>query len=190
MKIVGVGAAPGMLTEEAIREIKRAKVIYGSKRAIEIASHWIRCETREIDFKRLDEIPDEAVVLSTGDPMLSGLGTHLKGEVIPGISSLQLACARLGIDLTSITAVTTHGRDLEGSKKRILDELGRGRRLFILPDPGRFGSVEISEMLLEAGYELPVVVLENLGYENERIQYGSTRDPPEPDTPLYVVILG
>ncbi|RJS71581.1 MAG: cobalt-precorrin-7 (C(5))-methyltransferase, partial [Candidatus Syntrophoarchaeum sp. WYZ-LMO15] len=39
MKIVGVGAAPGMLTEEAIREIKRAKVIYGSKRAIEIASH-------------------------------------------------------------------------------------------------------------------------------------------------------
>ena len=190
MKIVGVGVSEGMLTEEAIRAIDGAAVIYGSKRAIEIASSYIKCETHEIDFKHLDEIPDDAVVLSTGDPMLSGLGTLLKGEVIPGISSLQLACSRLKIDLTSITAITAHGRDLEGSKKRILDEAGRGRYLFILPDPKRFGSIEISKILLEAGYELPVVVLENLGYENEKIRYGSTQNPPEPETMLYVMILG
>jgi cobalt-precorrin-7 (C5)-methyltransferase len=189
MKIVGVGPAPGMLTEEAICAIKHAKMIYGSKRAIEIASNYLKCETHELDFKRLDEIPDEAVVLSTGDPMLSGLGTRLKGEVIPGISSLQLACTRLRVDLTSITAITAHGRDIEGSKRRILDEIRRNRHLFILPDPGKLGSAEISSMLLKAGYELPLVVLENLGYENETIKDGSTRNPPEPETMLYVMVV-
>ncbi|HHI30843.1 MAG TPA: cobalt-precorrin-7 (C(5))-methyltransferase, partial [Candidatus Methanoperedenaceae archaeon] len=86
MKIVGVGVSKGMLTEEATSVIKSAKVIFGSKRAIAIASPYIKSETHEIDFKHLDEIPDDAVVLSTGDPMLSGLGALLDGEIIPGIS--------------------------------------------------------------------------------------------------------
>jgi precorrin-6B methylase 1 len=30
MKIIGVGCGPGMLTEQAIREISRATIIYGS----------------------------------------------------------------------------------------------------------------------------------------------------------------
>jgi len=190
MKIIGVGVSKGMLTEEAISAIKSARIIYGSKRAIAIASFHIQSETHEIDFKHLDEIPDDAVILSTGDPMLSGLGTLLEGEVIPGISSLQLACARLKIDLTSITAITAHGRDIEESKRIILDKIMRKRRLFILPDPKRFGSVEIAEMLLKAGYELPAIVLENLGYENERIIHGTTKNPPEPETLLYVMVIG
>ena len=37
MKIVGVGCGPGMLTEQAIREISRASLIYGSDRAIDLA---------------------------------------------------------------------------------------------------------------------------------------------------------
>ena len=189
MKIVGVGASNKMLTEEAISAIKSAPVIYGSKRAITIASSHIQSETHEIDFKHLDEIPDDAVVLSTGDPMLSGLGTLLKGEVIPGISSLQLACARLKIDLTSITPITAHGRDIEESKRIILDEITRKKQLFILPDPKKFGPIEISETLLKAGYERPITVLENLGYENERIIHGTTKNPPEPKTPLYVIVV-
>ncbi|HQA81471.1 MAG TPA: cobalt-precorrin-7 (C(5))-methyltransferase, partial [Methanoregulaceae archaeon] len=34
MKVVGVGCGPGMLTEQAIRAISDATIIFGSKRAI------------------------------------------------------------------------------------------------------------------------------------------------------------
>jgi cobalt-precorrin-7 (C5)-methyltransferase len=192
MKIVGVGAAPGLLTEEAIKAIRAAKMIYGSKRAIEIASHYIKdgTETHEIDFKEMKRIPEEAVVLSTGDPMLSGLGV-LEGEVIPGISSLQLACARLKIDLTSLSIITAHGRDIEKSKELIIDEIKSkgGKKIFILPDP-KFGAPEIGEFLYDAGHDLPMAILENLGYENERILIGKTSNPPTADSNLYVIVVG
>lgn len=41
MKIVGVGCGPGMLTEEAISAIESADLIYGSERALELASAHI-----------------------------------------------------------------------------------------------------------------------------------------------------
>jgi len=93
MKIIGVGCGPGMLTEQAIREVSRATLIFGSDRAIKLATPYIpaNCVVRTIDdFKNLSSIGGDAVILSTGDPMLAGLG-YLSGEVIPGISSLQVA---------------------------------------------------------------------------------------------------
>ena len=37
MIVVGVGVGPGMLTEEGIEAIRKASVVYGAKRALEIA---------------------------------------------------------------------------------------------------------------------------------------------------------
>jgi len=47
------------------------------------------------DYKRISELPDGAVVLSTGDPMLSGLGRFAKAgdAIVPGISSMQVVSA-------------------------------------------------------------------------------------------------
>ncbi|HQI55074.1 MAG TPA: SAM-dependent methyltransferase, partial [Methanothrix soehngenii] len=112
MIIVGVGIGPGMMTQEAGEAIGRARLIYGSKRSIDLAREYIDpdCIVREIeDYKRLSSLPEEAVVLSTGDPMLSGLG-YLPGRVIPGISSLQVACARLKISELDVVPITVHGR--------------------------------------------------------------------------------
>jgi len=41
MKIVGVGAGPGMLTQEAARAIRMARLIYGSTRAIDLVREEI-----------------------------------------------------------------------------------------------------------------------------------------------------
>src|SRR5512137_1198705 len=115
MIIVGVGAGPQMLTEQAARAVARARLIYGSKRSIDLVRRHIDadCAVRIIeDYKMLHHLPDDAVVLSTGDPMLSGLG-YLKGEVIPGISSLQVACARLKISELFVVPITVHGRRLD-----------------------------------------------------------------------------
>ena len=86
MKIIGVGCGPDMLTEQAIREISRASLIYGSDRAIELARSYISsdCIIKTIDdYKNLHSVSYDSVILSTGDPMLAGLG-YLPGEVIPG----------------------------------------------------------------------------------------------------------
>ena len=104
-----------MLTEEAIRAIEGSRLIYGSTRAIEIASPFISpsAEVNVIrDYKALADLLEEAVVLSTGDPLLSGLG-FLGGEIIPGISSMQVACARLRLSLLKVVPITVHGRRME-----------------------------------------------------------------------------
>jgi len=64
-----------MLTEEGIQAIRKASVVYGAKRALEIAQDYISCEAKPIkDYKSLHLLPADAVILSTGDPMFSGLG--------------------------------------------------------------------------------------------------------------------
>ena len=59
MKIVGVGCAPGMLTEEAVRVLRGARKVYGSRRAIEIARGALprSCEVHEIiSFEKQKEV--------------------------------------------------------------------------------------------------------------------------------------
>jgi cobalt-precorrin-7 (C5)-methyltransferase len=176
--IVGVGAGPKMLTMQAISAISEAKIIYGSERAIDLVRNHIHqgCIVRIIeDYKKLQELPEEALVLSTGDPMLSGLG-YLNGRVIPGISSLQLACARLKISQLKVAPMTVHGRNLD--PEAITFELRRGKCIFLLTDEG----TDIDGLCrhLEAqGLSYTVVALTDLGYPEEKIILGSTASPPK-----------
>ena len=86
MKIVGVGCGPGMLTEQATQTIRAAHLIYGSSRAIDMAKNLIPRELHRADPSAITgtsrSLPDNAVVLSTGDPMLAA--RDLPGEVVPG----------------------------------------------------------------------------------------------------------
>lgn len=162
-----------MLTKEAIAAIEGARLIYGSRRAIELAGNHIQsqCYVSVIqDYRKLKELPDEAVVLSTGDPMLGGLG-YLGGKVIPGISSLQVACARLGLSMLSVTPMTAHGRKLDPGP--VVEELQRGKNVFLLIDE----ATDLSGLCLhleDAGLGKDLAVLTDLGYPEERIAIGST----------------
>lgn len=177
MIIVGVGAGPGMLTQEAISAIRSADLIYGSERAVELVRGHITigCTVEVIeDYKKLHELPDEAVVLSTGDPMLSGLG-YLKGKVIPGISSMQVACARLKISQLKVVPITVHGRVLDA--EAVAFELRRGKSVFLISD----ASTDLEGLchyLESRGLSRRVAVLTDLGYPQERIDLGSTSSPP------------
>ena len=177
MKIVGVGAGPGMLTLEAARVIREARLIRGSKRAIDLVREEIdpSCDVGVIeDYRSLRELPSEAVVLSTGDPMLSGLG-YLDGEVIPGISSMQVACARLKVSQLKVIPITVHGRKMD--TESIIVEVEKGRCVFLLVDdstdlPG------LCRLLEERGLARDVAVLTDLGYPEEEILHGTTAAPP------------
>ena len=178
MIIVGVGAGPQMLTEQAAQAVAQASLIYGSKRAIDLVLEHINpdCTVRVIeDYKKLKDLDDDAVVLSTGDPMLSGLG-YLKGRVIPGISSLQVACARLKISQIKVIPITVHGRSLDPDA--IAFELRRGKCVFLLTDD----STNLPNLCLYLemqGLHREVTALTDLGYPEERIEKANTACPPQ-----------
>lgn len=190
MKIVGVGAGPELLTPEAISAIESAKILFGSKRAIELAGGHIKCQTFEIEDYTLRSLPPDAVVLSTGDPMLSGLGKFAKkGDVvIPGISSLQLACSRIGKEIEGMSIITAHSRDSSSVKALIIRELKEDKNVFILPDAA-FGIKELAALLKH--HDLPgrIWVFENLAYPDEHISEGTTDRPPVARSELYCMIV-
>jgi len=191
MKIVGVGCGPGMLTEEAILRIAEAQTIYGSDRAIEIARPHIRkeCVVRTIDdFKSLHTLPHDVVVLSTGDPMLAGLG-YLSGEVTPGVSSLQVAAARLHLPLSRISIIVAHGGGHEKGMQETLEEVQRGKIVYLLADP-KFDVNVLYQKLGTLLSPLRIAVCENLGYPEERIATGDVGSPPMPGAALYSLVIG
>jgi cobalt-precorrin-7 (C5)-methyltransferase len=190
MKIVGVGAGPNLLTREAASAIESARIIFGSRRAIELAGEYIKCEVHEIEDYTLNSLPQDAVVLSTGDPMLSGLGKFAKkGDVvIPGISSLQLACSHLRLDVEGLVVITAHSRDVEAVKSRLIKELTGGKNVFLLPD-ATFGVDETAAMLKQRGISRRLWVFEKLAYPDERISEGTTERPPFAISGLYCIMI-
>jgi cobalt-precorrin-7 (C5)-methyltransferase len=190
MKIVGVGAGPNLLTREAASAIEGASIIFGSKRAIELAKEHIKCETYELEDYTLKSLPWDAVVLSTGDPMLSGLGKFAKKEdvVIPGISSLQLACAYLRLDIEGLAVITAHSRDIDAVKTRLIRELNEGKNVFLLPDAA-FGVNELVSLLKYVGLLRKIWVFEKLGYPDESISEATTENPPAARSGLYCIII-
>ncbi|AEA46839.1 cobalt-precorrin-7 (C(5))-methyltransferase [Archaeoglobus veneficus] len=165
--IVGVGIAEGQITERAARLIEEAEVVYGSKKAIELAKKHIKGKSiviKKFDgetYREIENVGKEknVVVLSTGDPMVSGLGTKIKGVVEPGISSVQLALARLGVDLCEVAIVSAHAREAMEEIKALLRCRGK---VIILAD-SKFDIVRLSRIARK------IVVMENLGMKNERI---------------------
>ncbi len=193
MKIVGVGCGPGMVTEQAAQVIRSARFIYGSSRAIGLVKKLIpdNCTVRSIsDFRNLSQLPENAVVLSTGDPMLAGLG-YLPGEVVPGISSLQIAAARLHISLSRITIIIAHGRGYDRAMQETIDELRREKIVFLIADP-KFDVTELYRRLgaMEISAPVRIAVCENLGYPDEEILTGDLASPPLPHADLYSLVIG
>jgi cobalt-precorrin-7 (C5)-methyltransferase len=191
MKIIGVGCGPGLLTDQAIRELKKARFAYGSDRAIDLARVYLpkNCTVRTIDdYKKLGSLADDAVILSTGDPMLAGLG-YLAGSVIPGISSLQVAIARLHIPLSRVVVVVAHGRGHEQGVRDTVEEVKRGKIVFFLADP-KFRVTDLYRCLAELSLPLQIALCENLAYPDERIVVGDISSPPQPEADLYSLVIG
>ncbi|WP_019176702.1 cobalt-precorrin-7 (C(5))-methyltransferase [Methanomassiliicoccus luminyensis] len=189
MIVVGVGCGPGMLTEEAVEVIRGARHIYTSKRSFELVrSHVLpAAEVHFItDYTKLSSLPDDAVLLSTGDPMLAGLGKH-GDRIVPGISSLQVAAARLHLDMAKVSVVDGHGR--KDYQENVIDELRRGKVVFLLADP----ATDLEDLgskltVLDIGGRM--ALCQDLGYPHEEIVCGTISSPPSKTSPMFCVVIG
>lgn len=119
----------------------------------------------------LDEFTGRhVVVLASGDPMLSGVGGTLvemlgtnRVEVLPAVSSVALARARLGWPAESAAVVRVAGRDPHA----VLRELAPGRRILVL-SADENTPADLAAMLTANGYgESAMTVLGDLGSDAE-----------------------
>jgi cobalt-precorrin-7 (C5)-methyltransferase len=191
MIVIGVGCGPGMMTEEAMRELSKARTVYGSKRSLELAQAYTRKGAKIVpieDYAGLGEVPENSVLRSTGDPMLAGLG-YRADKVIPGISSMQAAYARLCAPLENTVIINAQGKYQALALLNAVAEVQRGRNVFLLADP-TFSVSELAGKLASPCPECRIAVCERLGYPDERVQVGTSLDPPETKTKLFVVVAG
>ena len=111
-------------------------------------------------------------VLVSGDPGLySYLGKIKKRfsagqyDVIPGLSSMQIACARVSETWQDALIISVHGRSLSILEQGVTD----GKKLIIFCDKKNNPS-EIAGFLLREGFgDRKVYIAQNLSYPDEKI---------------------
>jgi len=116
------------------------------------------------------------VVLASGDPMLSGIGTTLtrllgadRVRVLPAPSAVSLACARLGWAVEDTQVVSLVGRPIE----LLHPHVQPGRRLLVLGSDGETPA-QVSALLSARGYgQSLITVLGGLGGPDEEVRTGT-----------------
>jgi cobalt-precorrin-7 (C5)-methyltransferase len=179
--VVGIGpGSPDYLLPIASRTITTAKVLVGSKRALDTfasAGQLTKIIDKDIsgvlNFIEKQANCQDVVVMVSGDPgfysMLAALRRRFAAErltVIPGISSVQLAFARLAEVWQDAALISMHGR-------KAADEVLRyrpGYKLGLLTDT-QHTPANIAGILLELGWpeNAYVWLCTNLSYDEEEI---------------------
>ncbi len=104
-------------------------------------------------------------------------------ELMPGVSSVQIACAREGISLEDAVFITLHQRrDIAEDLEELIHYLQEGRRhVVLLPRPWDLMPPAIASHLLEAGFpgDRPLHVHQRLTFEDEQSWRGTLRECAE-----------
>ncbi|MGF1614949.1 MAG: precorrin-6y C5,15-methyltransferase (decarboxylating) subunit CbiE, partial [Gammaproteobacteria bacterium] len=109
--------------------LSAADLVIGTQRTLSLIGDCLPTHTVRRDLTgRLSEVPgwidaartaaQRTVVVATGDPLCHGIGEYLierlgsaSCEIIPNVSTIQLACARLGIPWHRMRIASVHGQD-------------------------------------------------------------------------------
>jgi precorrin-6B C5,15-methyltransferase / cobalt-precorrin-6B C5,C15-methyltransferase len=197
--VVGIGADGwDGLSPRARRAVEDADVLRGSARQLALVPDDVPAERVPWPSPMapalaglLTEHPGRrVVVLASGDPMLSGVGSSLVRlhgagavEVVAHPSSVTLACARLGWAVEETQVVPVVGRPVE----LVAPHVTPGRRLLVLGSDGGTPA-EVAALLTRLGYGASrLVALAQLGGPAERRFTGTAAGWPHAGTDPLVV---
>ncbi|MFG1964884.1 precorrin-6y C5,15-methyltransferase (decarboxylating) subunit CbiE [Nonomuraea sp. NPDC049028] len=182
--VVGIGADGwDGLPAESRRVLEAAEVLMGASRQLGLVprSGAERVAWPSPLLPALPELMEryadrQVCVLASGDPMFYGIGSTLvrllgaaRVRVLPHLSSLSLACARLGWPVEQVDVVSLVGRPLAALNAAILP----GRRVLVL-GAGRDAPALVAGLLTGLGYgPSPMTVLSDLGAASESIRTGT-----------------
>ena len=183
--VVGIGmGSHETLTFEADQALRSADCVIGASRMLEAVAHYGKPAFAEIAPQKIvacmeahPEYRSFAIAMSGDSGFFSGTKKLLPllekdhVRVIPGLSSLQVLCARVGESWDDARAISLHGR--AGSA---VPELKKNGKVFALLD-GADGAARVCADLCAAGMgDTRVWVGERLSYPDEKITTGTAGD--------------
>jgi cobalt-precorrin-7 (C5)-methyltransferase len=194
--IYAVGIGPGnteYLTRRGARTIKEADVVVGFETVVDFVREEIDGEALTCGYRDepevLAEFAERVADGATGTAVLMGDPNHSgyqfvgkveaaieaadvdrSVEVIPGISSLQIAASRARTPMEETTFVTLHkSGPIESDLQRLERDVGE-RNLLVLPRPYDWMPERVAHRLLESGApDCEALVLERLTHADESI---------------------
>ncbi|MBF0426526.1 MAG: precorrin-6y C5,15-methyltransferase (decarboxylating) subunit CbiE [Magnetococcales bacterium] len=196
--ILGVlDSGPESLTPQAARILGRADLLIADPRFLELYASLAPVGVEQRAFSgQLAAVPTwilqaldagrRVVVLATGDPLCFGLGSYLLRQlptgtcrVLGNVSTLQLACERLGLSWGTAHRLSVHGRDsgewsLAAGPEHALfplrQVLAQTEPIVVLTSPAN-GPGRVARMLLTLGWGAlwELAVAEALGRHDERL---------------------
>ncbi len=196
-KIIGVldNAEKG-LTPDALIAIQTADVVIAATRTLELFAEHITSAQQKNLTGHLKSVPDwistalksnlQVVVLATGDPLCHGIAGYLSKklstdqlQIIPNVSSIQLAFSRLGLAWQDAKIVSVHHQDAGEWKKgagpqhglyALLQAILNNNKLAVLTGPEN-NPQRIARMMSEEKIadQFTITVAENLCCEDERV---------------------
>ncbi len=213
-KLFVIGVGPGSkkyLTDYSKELIKNSHFIIGYKYTLSTISHLIDKSSQvfEITMKNQEEVylnvfnnlmknDDQCVVPFTGDVNFSesevvdrllDLFGDNNVEIIPGISSIQIASAKSKVPLDKSVIITFHvTSDIEEKKLDLLKSVADKKSIILVPRPWpsipskNFMPSEISLFLKEKGLDTSIInvwVFEYLTDELKEASYKGTMDSLE-----------
>jgi precorrin-6y C5,15-methyltransferase (decarboxylating) CbiE subunit len=199
-KIAIVGCGPGArscVTLEALAEIERAEVVIGTAHLLEIfpeskAEHIVIKGHRQeaIDALHLHE-GKRVALLVTGDPGLASLSSAVVAHVgvsacrvLPGISSVQVAFARMGLSWEGARVISAH------AALPALDAAALASERSIAVLTGNAASLEwVASLARTLGEQWRIVVAQDLTLRSERVFECSAKELQKLPAPLRAVVL-
>lgn len=197
-RILGVlddGAAS--LNATALAHLRTADLVIGATRTLALLDDEIRLGADRRDLTgQLSAVPEwvraaradhlKVVVLATGDPLCHGIASYLAArlcvealEVLPNVSTLQLACARIGLVWQDAKIVSVHAKDAgewqvgappTHGLYALAQSLRHHDRLLVLTSPDNTPD-RIARLLLAEGQgaDFHLAVAERLQTADERV---------------------
>ncbi len=188
-RVYVIGMGPGTIeyvSSTARRAIRKADCLIGAWRLLSLFKYpdkkKMRLEGRFneiVSYIKKNKDKERIAILVSGDPgLFSLLGLIKKAlkkdeyAVIPGISALQIAFARIGETWQDVKIASIHGRSLNNLAK----EVRNSGKIFLFTD-SKLSPQEAAAYLLGHGIEnRKAIVFENLAYPDERIVETDLKD--------------
>jgi precorrin-6Y C5,15-methyltransferase (decarboxylating) len=203
LSLVGIGYRP--LGKQAREIVRKADVILASSRLLDVFKRYNEYEAVKDRIKVIDRVPETVVytkdwfaqaahaplvLLASGDPMFFGIGRRMveefgieRIEIIPDLSSMQEAFARINVPWDDAFSISVHGGP-EIAKRRALPYkvkdipwlIRKYPKIAVLTDRQNNPALiagEIGTAPTEVRDGITLYVCERLGYDDERIWTGA-----------------
>ncbi len=197
--IIGVGPGDnGFLTLKAKQALEEADLVAGFQTVLNVILPFAKnAEICPMAYRDQEEVLDYAVgkvkegkslvVCAWGDLNVSAkeLLDRVRRRVdhvdlVPGISSVQIAMSRTGISLEDLVFITLHRRDgMESALQELVHYLKEGRRsIILLPSPYELMPAGIAAGVIEDGVpaDRQMTVYQRLTHDDEQSWSGSVSE--------------